>query len=439
MLRSWLAYQAYYRDIPGISVGIVHGNDVLFAAGFGYADVTKKKPATSRTVYQIASISKIFTATAILQLVEQKRIDLDKPVSLYLSWFKSKKDPKISRITIRQLLTHTGGIARDGRTPYWIHDRYPSERGLRAEFLNGVTFYKPNSHFKYSNLGPSVLAALIASVAGASYRTYIHNHILDPLSMEHTDIQITSRIREVHARGYGRSEPGVARKAFTKIADAKALAGATGFSSNVTDLSRFLSAHFLGNRAILTDRSKREMQQTQWKEPDGYKMGLGFEHWKRGKLNTIGHSGGFAGFTSRIELHQPSKIGLVVLTNVINGPSKSLANGIFSILSHYSKRSARPAKHLLPYEGIYESRWGDEAITPLGNKLINYDPYSLEPLSHAAELSLLSGREFKITKDAAHAFRNETARFTPTHGKPRMFYVAAFPYRRKKIPIPHRT
>src|SRR6266571_2489840 len=103
LIDRWLQYKVYSDHIPGLSIGIIHKNEVIFSKGYGYADIEKKIKASDTTCYRIASFSKVFTTIAILQLFEQRKLHLDECVQHYLPWFQSEHNQRTKRVTIRQL------------------------------------------------------------------------------------------------------------------------------------------------------------------------------------------------------------------------------------------------------------------------------------------------------------------------------------------------
>ena len=145
IMEIWLPARIKYSDIPGLSIAISHKGKILYKNGFGYADVEKKIKAKEDTIYHIASISKTFTAVAILQLVEKGKIKLDDKVSKYIKWFKGKnKSGDLKDITMRHLLSNTSGIWRDGNTPHWVTGKFPKSLTLSKDSL----IFKPSSEFK---------------------------------------------------------------------------------------------------------------------------------------------------------------------------------------------------------------------------------------------------------------------------------------------------
>ncbi len=134
---AWVSRTVSDREQPGVSIGLVHDQDLIWSRGYGFADLAKKTPATPATAYRIASISKLFTATAILQLRDAGKLQLDDPVAKWLPEFApAHVDAGSPVITIRHLLTHTSGLPREVDGTYWNDMRFPSredmERTLNA-------------------------------------------------------------------------------------------------------------------------------------------------------------------------------------------------------------------------------------------------------------------------------------------------------------------
>ena len=141
VIDAWLPSKIQYDRIPALSVGLVHNGKIVYKRGFGFADVESRESATPDTCYRIASISKTFTAIAIMQIAEQGKLHLDDKIHKYLPWFKSSsKDSDSDNITIRQILSHTAGVFRDGNTPHWADDKFPDIVGLQKSISKAVVF-----------------------------------------------------------------------------------------------------------------------------------------------------------------------------------------------------------------------------------------------------------------------------------------------------------
>lgn len=154
LLVAWIEAQVVHRELPGLAIGIVHDQALLWGRGFGWADVERGEPATVETLYRIGSITKLFTATAILILRDAGKLGLDDPITDYLPWFAMKSaSPEAGPITIRHLLTHTAGLPREAAFPYWTDDRFPTVAEISARLPMQERPLPTESRWKYSNLG----------------------------------------------------------------------------------------------------------------------------------------------------------------------------------------------------------------------------------------------------------------------------------------------
>ncbi len=198
---------------------------------------------TASTLFRIGSISKLFTATAIMQLRDTGKLRLDDPVSSQLSWFQVKSAaPDAPAITIRHLLTHTSGLARELPLPYWNDLRFPT----RAEMIRLAPMQPavlaPETKFKYSNLALAIAGEIVAAVSGEPYERYVAEHILQPLGMRSTRVT-PDRLTPGLAMGYRKRVPGQPREVEDFI-DAGGLTPAANIASSVEDLAKFASLQF---------------------------------------------------------------------------------------------------------------------------------------------------------------------------------------------------
>lgn len=401
IIDRWLDYQRVCNRIPGLSVGLVHGDEIVFANGYGYADVRRRRRATRATCYRIASISKVFTATAVMQLIERGTVRLEDRAQQYVPWLRSHQDKRLENVTIRQLLTHTAGVERDAFA-HWENDRFPMLEQLKMYVQHGRNVYAPLERWKYSNLGYAILGQIIAAASGQRYEDYVHAMILEPLRLRHTSPRITQATRRRLAVGYGRDIPDRPRETFGNP-ETNAMCPATGLASNAVDLCTFMAAQFIGSRRLLSDLSKREMQRIHWVDGGGSNQyGLGCQLWTIEGTPIVGHSGGFQGFNTAIGMDTEKKIGVAVLTNAIDGPAQRLMRETFRVIHDCAKLTGSPAlpprsrRSLHRYEGRFTGRWWDLEIVALGDRLVAYDPSNDRPLHEVYGLVHLGGTHFRI-------------------------------------------
>lgn len=428
ILDAWLPAKIRYDRVPGLSVGIVHNGKFIYKRGFGFADVESRMPATPMTRYRIASISKTFTAVAVLQLVEKGRLNLDDRVVKYLPWFRLKSGGADSNnITVRQILSHTAGVSRDGSTPHWTTDDFPDLEGIKKSISSKVIVYENLTRFKYSNLGFALLGEIIAEITAMSYEQYVSRHIIQKLKLENTTPDLTKEDNSLLARGYWRSIPNRRRESFQHVRT-KAYSPAAGFISNVVDLSRYLSALSLKRReenSLISRESKKEIMREHWKTTkEGDSYGLGFEIWRIKKRKVIGHGGGFAGFATLIALDLEDDIGVVALANASDASVGSINIGIFETIYALAEGKAKYTKGKKlqdnkSYEGIYRSRWEDKVVVATGANLVAFDSETDAPLKNGALLRPCGRNKFIIEPESNFDSAGELAKFIFEGGEKR--------------------
>lgn len=400
ILDAWLPWKIRYSEIPGLSVGIVFQHKLAYARGFGLADIARKMPAEVDTRYRVASISKMFTAVAVLQLIEQKKLRLSDPVHRHLPWFHARSGKKEARrITVAQLLSHASGIFRDGSTPHWSNGRFPGKKLFIRDFSRDALIFSPREHFKYSNYGFGVLGFLIEKIAGLTYEEYISRYILTPLKMGQTLPDFSGRV-PLLATGYGRIIPGLRRIRFPHVST-NAYAPATGLISTVKDLGIFLSSLTPQRSAILRPASSRIMQRA-WmntKDEEEELYGLGLSVKGKGAWMSIGHGGGFAGFSTQARYFPAHDLGVVVLSNALNCPAPNIATGVVKLIRHFAEKPAlyhprRTPSRLSRFEGNYRGIWEDALVVRAGNGLVFFSPQLNWPSSDLGRLRWKNGLTF---------------------------------------------
>ena len=182
-IDSFLNAQLIAQSIPGIAIAITSGDRIIYKKGFGVTNVSTRKPLEAFHNFHIASISKTFTATAVMQLVENSKIDIDKPLTTYLPYFRMV-DERYKSITIKQMLNHTSGMP-DVDDYEWekdISDEGAAERYTRR-LADSQLVSEPGKEYHYSNIAFDVMADLVAKVSGKTFEQYVKENILIPLDM----------------------------------------------------------------------------------------------------------------------------------------------------------------------------------------------------------------------------------------------------------------
>lgn len=420
ILDIWLPWKIQYDRIPGLAVGIVHNGKLVYQKGFGYADIKLKTAITPKTCFRVASISKTFTAVAIMQLVEQGKINLDDKVEKYLPWFKAQtKDSNSSNITIRQVLSHTSGIFRDGNTPHWENDKFPDPAGLKKSISNKSIVFKNLTKFKYSNFGFALLGEIVKKASGLDYDEYVIKYIIKKLGMEQTASDFKKEYEDRLAKGYSRPIPNKEREVFSHV-ETKAYAPTVGFLSNVSDLAKYLAAMSLKRKGmdILVCREiKKEMMREYWatgEENESY--GLGFYIYKIEKRKIVGHDGNFAGFITQISLDVENDIGVITLTNTNDSSCGLINSGIFETIYKFVDEKSKyvEGKKILnqeKFKGAYRSRWNDTIVVGIDTNLVAFGPTTNSPMKDGTLLKPKGKNKFLMETKSNFDFSGEFANF----------------------------
>ena len=261
VIDRYVAEQLETLRIPGAALGIVHGDRVVHLQGFGRADGSGRA-MNAQTPSLIGSLTKSFTAVAIMQLVEQGNLALDAPVQRYLPWFRVADADASARITVRHLLTHSSGLPGGDDTTSMLRSDIAAdaiERQVRA--LATVELAHPvGSTWEYANSNYATLGLLVETVSGQSYEAYVQQYIFAPLQMEHSYASPLAARRGGLAAGhkYWFGQPRA-----TQLPYPRGLLPAGFLASSAEDMSRYLLAHLnggqVGNTRILSPAGVTEL------------------------------------------------------------------------------------------------------------------------------------------------------------------------------------
>lgn len=341
LLKTWLEAQRAYDQIPGISLGVVHDQELVWAGGFGYADIARQAPATASTIYSICSISKLFTSVAVMQQRDAGRLRLDDPVAKHLSWMTIKRSaPESGEITIEGLLTHASGLPRESDHPYWTGPDFPfpTREQIIERIASQQTLYPAETYHQYSNLGLTLAGEVAAAASGIPYADLIARNILSPLGMTSTTVEIPAAERgKRFAMGYSAILRDGGRKP-VPFFQTRGVAPAAGFASTVEDLAKFASWQLRllgkGGTEILNANTLREMQRVHWVDPDfETTWGLGFAVWRADNKTFVGHGGSCPGFRTQLLIKPDEKIATIFMANALGVNSSMWAQRAYEIMA----------------------------------------------------------------------------------------------------------
>ena len=414
LLEVWIKARMAYAGLPGLSIGIVQDQELVYSKGFGFADIKDKTPATPETLYRIAAHSKLFAAIGIMQLRDQGELQLDDPVKKHLPGFNiTITHPEAHQVTIRHLLTHSSGLPREAGSAYWLDFDFPSRDEVLARLGSQETILPSESLFKYSNLAYALLGEIIAQKTNQSFADYVEDNIMAPLGMGDSSVVIRESDKSKLAVGYGRRMPDGTREAFPFV-DAQGMAAATGVTSSIDDMAKFvlwqLKLRKQGGKKLIAARTLKEMQRPHWLVGDwkhGRGLGFGIVHTIEREL--IGHGGGYPGYRTATNISSREDIGVIVFANSLDsevyiGSPRSITDRIFDwiVPAINEAKEGKEGLQIRPewkaLVGTYQMPWQDNHIMFLDGTMSLIDPNTPNPKKTLNPLEHISGNIFKISR-----------------------------------------
>jgi D-alanyl-D-alanine carboxypeptidase len=322
-----------HKQVAGVAIGVARNGKVIYSHGFGSSSLELGTPITAGTIFRIGSLTKQFTAAAVVQLAERGLIRYEDPLSKFFPDF-----PDGSKVTVRELLNHTSGIHN------FVENKGFGERETRffhttdqmVQFIESqVTLFDftPGTAWSYSNSGYYLLGAIVEKVSGETLRHYLRAHIFTPVGMANTEVDDETEVVRNRAAGYdldGSTPSGFRNASYVSLT---VPGGAGSLRSTVGDLLRWDHALFGGQAVSAADVKEmitpgrvadgrtvgqaRFLSQPGPPPPAEYGFGLmiGDDHGH----HYIGHAGGIPGFSSELKTYPNEGVTIVVLSNTLPG------------------------------------------------------------------------------------------------------------------------
>ena len=424
LFSAWMEGQIEIRGLPGAVVGVVAGDDLVWAQGFGQADIEADRPMETDTRFRMASHSKLFTATAIMQLREEGKLRLDDPVVDYLPWFDFERaSPDDPPVTIEHLLTHSSGLPREASS-HWIDFNFPTAEEVRELMPYRQAPYSPEVRWKYSNLAYTIAGMVVEEVSGMSWADYLQANIFDPLGMTASSVDVED---PGLATPYGSRMPDGSRMVFPFV-DARGMAAATGLTSTVEDMARFVSAQFRegprGGDRLLSTSSLREMHRVRMLENTWTRgQGIGFSVQRVDGTLYVGHGGGYPGYTTNTTIQLDSEVGVIVLTNTNDSNPGQIAEELMNTVGDaVAEATTQEAEQVAwdpaweRFAGLYgrEGR-GVTRVLVLNERLVTMNPWSSS--INTTELEPLGDGTFRMVAPTGGGPVGEIVRFVEENGQ----------------------
>ena len=422
------------RSSPGISVGIVHQNKLVYSKGFGAADIISGTPITPDSLFSVASVTKSFTSIAIMQLVQGGVIGLNDPIVSVIPELYDLNSPheEIERINLFALLTHTSGLPMNHAYP--LNESSPVIEELDS-LLSGLEAQKllfpPNTREHYSNLGLNIAGIALERLTGMKYSDYVQEMVLSPIGMNSSSFK--TELSEDLVTGYtSLLEAGRQPNAFSEIGAAIGLPSA-GLRTSVKDLAQFLIWNFATLERqysqVLDSETLAYMQRIHWAQldfvlpsiiqkavnrlSDSFDIGgagLGFSR----DGNLVMHGGGFDGYLSEIVLDRENEIGIIVLANSSDAPVRinsqySISANLLEIFAPgFADVEAEKHNDYADYRNIYtEKNFFKYLAIPTKEGINLYDLLASKPMSNPVKLIPTDKKDGFIAPDHVGVYQGE--------------------------------
>ena len=416
MLDEWIRSHVEYTGV-GLVIGIVHDQDIVWLKAYGHASLDPMTPMAEDSIFRIASHSKLFTAISVLRARDAGALRLDDEVATHLPWFDiENRHPEARPVTLRHLLTHTAGLPRESIHPAWTDFEFPEAEAVRDTISDQETTYATETKWKYSNLGFTLAGMVAEAASGTPFAELVNQAVLEPLGMDSTSVgPIPADHQGRLATGYGRRLADGSRHGMPFV-DARAFDPATGVSSSVPDMLKFLQWQMRvrdrRSDEVLATNTLLEMQRVHWVQPSwdsGWGLGFSVRHTEDRDL--IGHGGSYPGYRTQTQLSPEEKIGVVVFTNAGDGnPGRFLDKAFEWVAAPLAKEEEETVTYDPDwdiYVGTYRNRWGDTSVLRLEDELVIFSPLSENPDRSKGTLR---------STDESHVFRLESDGFG-AHGE----------------------
>ncbi|MFN0179162.1 MAG: serine hydrolase [Gemmatimonadales bacterium] len=395
------------RGVPSISIALVRGDSIVWKAAFGYANVRTKTPATPETIYSTGSTFKSATATALMQLQEQKKFSIDHPVNRYLGDIQVQDRLQVEKpVTFRHILSHWSGLTAGAVTkPIWGRE-LPKPLEKMVSGLYSVR--APETKWEYNNFAYGMAGLLVEKISGMEYEKYIAENILKPLGVTTSNpVYPSAEMVELMALPYSAGGPMGKPVPVSQVHFDVYPAGDIYLTAE--DMARFLGAHVNGGvfrgRRILSEASVKAMHEPQF----GGTYGFGFSVKKEENGHTIiSHSGGIPGQSSQMAGDVDAHVGVYYMSN--SGAPASIAEAALKLLrgEEYTPPSDRKPIAVEPskldgYTGVYEAGELIFTVTRQGANLIVQQgdgPERMELLAETPTRFFMKGQDFTIGFEA---------------------------------------
>lgn len=341
-LEAAISYEMADKQLPALGIVLVDDQTTVWEKAFGQENPATQKGADLETIYRIGSVSKLFTDIAVMQLVEQDKIDLDVPVQTYLPDFKPH-NPFSKPITLRQLMSHRAGLIREPRVGHYFDDTDPTLAATVASLNESTLVHAPESQTKYSNAGIAVVGYVLEKVMDKPFADYLQTAVLNPIGLKHSAFAPTPAITQHLASGEMWSYDG---RVFPAPTFELGMAPAGSMYATIGDLGQFLQVLFNGgqgkNGPVLQSETLQRMWEPQYPNGSTRNYGIGFRLDEQEGHRRVGHGGAIYGFATQLYALPDDKLGAAVVITADGANTISERLSAYALDLMLAHRAGRP-------------------------------------------------------------------------------------------------
>jgi len=323
-LENFIEKRIHELKIPGLGIGIVKDNSVLYSRGFGYADIENRKKITPNNVFRVGSISKTFTAIGIMQQLEQGKIDLNENINKYLPNGKIySKKRNANPITFKHILTHTSGIGEILKRTDLFRIHHFVNKNIKKIYSHKKLFNRkiklkitPGEKWAYANFALVLLGFLLELISGMEFSRYMIENIFNPLEMNNSDFKWSNRVKPLQAKGYKLKKG----KNIEFGTETQIQMPAGSLYTSINDMMNYIKCLLNGGKFNNSQIIKSETLQMMWKpqyRKDERLPGIGYIFWifDINGYRILNHGGSINGYLSEMYIIPNEKLGIIVCIN----------------------------------------------------------------------------------------------------------------------------
>lgn len=399
--------------VPGGAFGVVRDGQLAGFFSHGVSDLESGGAPAERSIARVASVTKTFTATAIMQMRDASLLALDDPLLLHIPEFTAAQAiaAPLEGVTIRRLLTHHSGLSTEHPDLDWNAPDFPTLEHVMDSLHKIQVVIPQDSQWKYSNLAYCLLGEVVTRLSGKPYIDYVHDEIIGPLGLKNTAFDLSPEQQKLKMTGYSPPVPGDADPRVAPVGHLNGFSAAGQLQTNVEDLARWIGFHLGGGPdSVLSEQSLDEMRRPVYIADDWSSgQGLGWRAVRRGERVYWNHGGAVHGFSTSVVFNVPTRTGVIALLNMwpVAVTSDLALNIADLVIGNTGPATPTAAPEPAPVPGQYDgSYWAEPGLPvtvrgtstgvvlapPAKGEVGLHTPATLEPAGSEDGFTVVNGR-----------------------------------------------